>query len=796
MGSIDIVKFITLLLPFFSFPLYSQTINIKGSVKDAQTKENLIGATVQQLGQNLGGVANNFGVYHLTLQHDDTLKITIRSMGYQTSTKYLTLDRDTIIDFFLNPEVTTLGEVEIYGNSDYSSGRNTNTVTLPLEKMKELPAFVGEVDIIKAFQFMPGIQVGKEGTSGLFIRGGSPDQNLVLLDDVPLYAVNHIGGFFSIFDPNALKSVQLLKGGFPARYGGRLSSVLDVRLKEGNKQEHKNVLDIGLLSLRYAHEGPIKRDTSSFLFSIRRANLDLYAGIASLLSSNGLSRAGYTFYDINAKYHHKISGKDQVYVSFYGGLDRSFYRQKDAETNNAGNFQYQGKSIVQWGNLMGSFRWSHIYNKNLFSNLTLAYTSYHYFKNVEGKRIDKAGDGALDISKIDFRSHVRDWIAKIDYEYFPNSKSILRFGGSITSHDFNPGRIKSLQKGENITSLDTLYGSQMQQGVELVAYIEDQVQITDEFNINAGVNISSYYSRNETYLNPQPRILATYKVADGFLLNTSFSKMVQYLHLLSNTGTGIPIDLWVPVTDKVKPQSSWMYSIGSSKELVKDKSIHIIVDIYYKNFHNLIEFSEGSSFIGGASDWQDKVEGKGQGRAMGLELLLEKKAGRTSGWVSYTLSKNERRFENINNNKYFPYRYDRRHNFSMVAIHRFNPKVSSSATWQYASGDAITLTEGQYELYAYDLDSENEIGFNYFPAHLYSSRNGYRVQAFHRLDIGLNFFKESKKHTRIFRVGVYNVYNRLNPYYLYFARDGGKNKLYKISLFPIMPSFSWTWEFK
>ncbi|MDQ3394980.1 MAG: TonB-dependent receptor, partial [Bacteroidota bacterium] len=541
-------------------PLKAQIINIKGSIKDSHSKENLIGATLQQQGRVNGGVTNNYGVYHMVLQYEDSIMITVRSIGYRPLTTSLVIKKDTVIDFLLDAEATTLDNVEVFAYKNNIRGRNTNIVTLPLERMKEMPALVGEVDIIKSFQFMPGIQGGKEGTSGLFVRGGSPDQNLILLDDVPIYSVNHIGGFFSVFDPNALKSVQLLKGSFPARYGGRLSSVLDVRLKEGNKQEHKNVLDVGLLSVRYAHEGPVKKDTSSFLFSIRRANLDIFSGIASLLATNGLFRAGYTFYDVNTKYHHIISDKDQVYLSFYGGFDRSFFRQKDSEINNDTGFKYKAKNIEQWGNLLGSFRWSHMYGKNMFSNVTLATTNYHYYNKVDIQRISKSDNNPLDVLQMDFRSYVKDLIAKIDFEYFPNAKNVTRFGSSFTHHDFNPGSISSFQKGLDITTIDTLYGSQKQRGLEWQAYVENEVHITNALSVNGGVHFASYLSGEKVYINPQPRILTSYKINNGFFLNASLSKMVQYLHLLSNPGTGVPIDLWVPVTGRIKPQSSWMYS--------------------------------------------------------------------------------------------------------------------------------------------------------------------------------------------------------------------------------------------
>lgn len=782
MRSIAIVFFQCL---FFG-SVYCQTIS--GYIRDATSKEPLIGAIVSAEGTTEFVITNKQGYFHLETSGSITLLL-IRHIGYKETVVPVSKNQQELT-VLMEDEPIQLESLEVTGTRESDQ---PNIDILDIQTMKELPTIMGEVDVMRSFQHLPGIMRGQEGTSGLYVRGGSPDQNLILLDDVPLYYVNHIGGFFSTFDPNAVKSARLIKGGFPAKYGGRLSSILDVTLKEGNKTEHRSILDIGLLSARYSHEGPIKKDKSSFLFSVRRSNLDLYSGAASLISSGGKFRAGYTFYDINTKYHHHYGNGNDLYISFYRGFDTSFSRNK-TESGKPEKILFDSNNLSRWGSTVGSIKWTKKLAPKLLSNSRISSNVYTYKIISESSRENKASGATLEFNNSNFISRISDVSASFDVEWFTSSRVTTRAGTSWVLHEFQPGKFEREQKltGQNPTQ--SAFGSESETVNEFNTFSEVEYKnLNNSLTIIAGVHLGSFHLSDKSYSSLQPRSLIIYEASDRLKLNASYGRMTQFLHLLSNSGSGLPVDLWVPSTKTVKPQNAHTSSIGAE---FSENNWVFSADIFYKKMSDLIEFKDGASFFSQEGTWEDNVEIGGRGFARGLETQINKSWANNKISVAYTWSKNQRRFNEINEGNLFPYRYDRRHGVSILLQKFLTVNRTLSATWEFFSGEAITITSNQYDIHTYGLIAGSRLGFDVFDAHQYSSRNGFRLPAYHRLDIGYNIKKKIRRGTRTLRLGVYNAYNRKNPYFVFFDRnDQGEIQLYKASVFPIIPSVSWTIEF-
>ena len=786
----DIIKIISFIITFLLCQITTaQTYTLSGFVQDAKTGESLIGVDIYNSDTYEGTVTNNYGFYSLSLNLNktDTAHLHISYVGYEKQDTILVLNKNQQINFSLlqNNMLNEIIIQEKYKNIERKT--EMSTIEIPLNQINNLPSLTGETDIMRVFQLMPGIQSGKEGRSSIYVRGGSPDQNLILLDGVPLYYVSHIGGFVSVFEPSALKSVKLIKGGFPARYGGRLSSVVDIIMKEGNKEKLRGEYTLGILSSKILLEGPVKNSKSSFLFSLRRCNIDIITIPISWFNSNGESFAGYTFYDINAKYNHTISKKNKIYFSFYSGRDKLFIKSHGSiSIPNLVEYKYRYKNIVSWGNIMGTVRFNHIYNSKLFSNTTLSYTRFNYQTKLSYKQKGTKTDSLNEHDIDTFNSGVQDIIAKIDYDFYPNTKNSIKFGTSATYHIFTPGIIAFKQTA----IIDTSYGSNIINAIENNLYFEDELKISKKITSNIGLHSSLYNVQKSFFYTLQPRIMFNYLIKNNLSIKISYANMQQYIHLLSNSGAGLPTDLWMPATKKAKPEKSQQFAIGIAHTLPFKEQIELTIESYYKTMTNLIEFKEGASCFSGGNDWQKKIETNGKGTAYGIELLLQKKEGKTTGWISYTLSKSERVFKTLNNGIPFPYKYDRRHNISIVINHRFNKNIDLSATWVYETGNAITLAVYQYNLINYELEDNK---FN--NVHVYNGRNSSRMPAYHRLDIGVSFKKQKRKGIRKWNLSVYNVYNNKNPYFLYYKYKKKGVNLYGLSLFPIIPSVSYSFKF-
>lgn len=792
--------FTAVLILLSQMSIFSQKHTISGYVENAESGEKLAGAVIYiSDASNLGTMANTYGFYSLTIP-DNKIKLTASYIGYATKTVEFNLSEDTLINFSLEA-ANEIEEVEIYGNKTEAEKTEMGKIDISVKTIKTIPALLGEVDVLKAIQLLPGIQSGTEGTSGFYVRGGGPDQNLILIDGVPVYNANHLFGFFSIFNADAISDVSITKGGFPARYGGRLSSVLDIRMKEGNMKKITGTVSIGLISSKFMLEGPIIKDKTSFLISARRTYIDVLTWPLQELYANNKesgfeSKSGYYFWDINAKVNHKFSDKDRIYLSVYTGKDKAYAEMKDDWQEYTDEFN----SNLYWGNITSAFRWNHILGRKLFANTTLTYSRYKFGIDL-GEISTNTITNEFEEFAFGYYSGIEDYAAKIDFDYNPSPNHNIKFGANYIYHTFSPG-IQAFKFESDITDsqVDTTFGNSDIYANEYFVYIEDELKVFKNLKANIGVHYSGFYVSDTLYQSYQPRISARYLITRNWSVKAAYTEMTQYLHLLTNTSIGMPTDLWIPVTDNIKPQKSTQYAFGSAYSF---KGFDISIEGYYKTMSNMIEYKEGASFFGGFEEdgdsertWENKVETDGEGTSYGIEILIKKNIGKTTGWIGYTLSKTDRQFSNVSFGEPFPYTYDRRHDVGIVITHKFNDRIDIGATWVYGTGNAVTLALERYQAlspvstyYGIEIFDDQTVD------HI-DERNNLRMPSYHRLDLGVNFRKQKKRGKRTWSVGAYNVYNRKNPFFLRFGReDNGDRALFQYSLFPIIPSISYRFDF-
>ncbi len=780
-----------LVLLLSSFYLQAQErYTISGYVEDIDNSEKLIAATVYVVGETKGTNTNVYGFYSLTLPAD-SVYLAVSYVGYQTQYFRIDLKEDVTLNIQMGVESMEVVEVSAERQDRIEDKTQMSEVSIPIQQIKKLPALLGEVDVLKTLQLMPGVQSGGEGTSGLYVRGGSPDQVLMLLDGAPVYNASHLFGFFSVFNADAINNISLIKGGFPARYGGRLSSVLEINMKEGNMKKFKANGTIGLLASKLTLEGPIVKDKTSFLISGRRTYIDLLAQPFIKASQNDEDfsvSGGYYFYDGNIKLNHKFSDKDRLYLSFYGGNDK-FYADTEEKYQ---DFESEYGFGLDWGNLTGTLRYNHMFSNKLFSNIAMTYSRYQFDTGLNIAEKDLIREEEIQwIAK--YKSGIEDYAGKVDFDFVPNPSHYVKFGASATHHTFRPGAINFKLDTDNQTELDTTVGSVNVGSWDMTAYVEDDLSIGKNFKANIGVHFSTFLVEKEPYYSVQPRLGMKYMLPKSYALKASFATMYQYLHLLTNEGIGLPTDLWLPSTKQIKPESSWQAALGVAKTF--DDKFEVSVEGYYKEMKNLISYKEGANFFG-FGDWQDKVE-IGEGYSYGVEVFAQKKFGKTTGWAGYTLSWSNRKFNNINGEEWYPFKYDRRHDISLVFMHEFGPKIQISATWVYGTGNAITLPEYSY-FTAYPSDYWNEPGvIGGETTSSPKSKNSFRMNSYHRADIGVDFVKKKKRYERKFTIGFYNLYNRRNPFFIYETYDFNTDQdvFKQLSLFPILPSFSYSFKF-
>lgn len=759
---------------------------LSGRIEDGSSGEQLIGVTVTAPYHKKGTLTNNFGYYSLTLPAD-TATISISYLGYATLDTLIHMSGQPVINFRLKPHSgKELETVTINSNKDQEI-QNTSQmgkITIPIAQIQSLPKFFGEADVMKALQTLPGVQQGSEGTSALLVRGGTADQNLILLDGAPLYNPSHLLGVFSAFNTNAIKNVELYKGAFPARFGGRLSSVIDLAMKDGNMHQVHGNFSLGLLASQLTVEGPIKKGKTSFIVSGRRTYHDLYAAPVIKNVDKTVKRFALYFYDLNAKIHHRFSDQDHLYLSGYMGGDK--LRLKTLEEG--GNSTSASDNTIQWGNMSGTLRWNHIFSSKLFLNTTLVASRYKFSTKIGSEDVF---DGKTSRYDLDISSGIVDYTGKADINYQPSAAHSIRVGASYTYHTFNPGS-NFYQETFNSVPVSGMDINNRINSTELDVYAEDDWELTDKLKANIGLHGSAFRVEDTWYTSLQPRLSARYLLPGDWALKAAYARMTQYMHLLASNSISLPTDLWVPATKNIRPQQADQVSLGVARNILNN-TLEFSIEGYYKKMDHIIEYKEGSSYllVGGDDGWEDKVT-SGKGESYGAELFVQKKTGKLTGWVGYTLAWANRTLPDINFGKTFPYKYDRRHTLNMVAVYKWKPGIELSGAFIYQSAAPFTLPTMQFEG-ATGSGMQNGYGsLEYIPA-----RNNIRIQNTHRLDVGISFIKEKKNgRIRTWNISVYNVYNRKNLFF--YEVDGYNNNKVDISgysLLPIMPSVSYSLKF-
>lgn len=788
---------------------YAQKYTISGYVTDALSGEKLIGASVYDANTYKGVSTNSYGFY--SFSSSKTLLLNVSYVGFAPYSVQIELLADTLMNIELSPSAP-IEEIVVQGSqTNEVRTSQMSVIDLPMKTANKLPVIFGEADIVKTLQLLPGVQSGGEAASGMYVRGGGADQNLVLLDGVPVYNANHLFGFFSVFNSDAIQSVKLTKGAFPARYGGRLSSVLDISMKEGNEQKLGGTASIGLISSKFMINGPVNERTS-FLVSARRTYADALAipYLMKVEKDKGYDkyRTGYYFYDINAKINYKFNEKHRIYLSTYTGKDKHHNLKKESgekiifDDINVDEWPHldtirwvrTADDEMWWSNVTAALRWNYVISNKLFVNTTATY-SWYKMENAEGSVYN------AEISEMQYNSHIEDVGIKLDFDYYPTLNHSVKFGFQETYHIFNPGVM-----ARYYTNADSIGGNTVknnkQYAHEMAAYLEDDVNIGNRLKANIGIRWSGFKVGTEFYNAFEPRLSARFLLTDKWSIKGAYAEMNQYVNLLVNSNIGLPFDLWVPATENIVPQESKQISFGSVYAI--NNKLDFSIESFHKYMGSLIEYKEGASFLSTGSDWQNKVA-QGKGWSYGLELLLMKRLNKTTGWVGYTWSKSERQFdkkgEEISFGKVFPYKYDRRHDASIVVSHEINDQIDISCAWVYGTGNAATLAYIAYpsaDQQPHTPQQGAEIDSPYHPNIDYiESRNNFRMPAYHRLDGSINFKKEKKWGQRIWNISIYNIYNRQNPFMVDWDADPmtGKKKLMQYSLFQMIPSVSYKIEF-
>ncbi len=766
-----------------SILLSQDKFTLNGYIKDSLSGETLIGANLNIHSEGKGIVSNQYGFYSITLKKG-TYTVLCSFVGYQSKEITVGLSNNLQQNILLLPNAAVIDNVTVTGKKRDNNVKaaQMGKFELSVNTAKALPAFLGEVDILKTLQLLPGVRNAGEGNAGFYVRGGGPDQNLILLDDAVVYNTGHLFGFFSVFNSDAIKNVTLIKGGMPAQYGGRLSSVVDIAMKEGNQNKTQIDAGIGLIASRFSIQGPLKKNKASYMISARRTYID--ALVKPFISkSSAYYGSGYYFYDLNAKMNYQFSEKDRLYLSGYLGRDKF----------NFNNSQRSFKTEIPWGNSTATLRWNHIFNKKLFANTTLVYNDYKF-----------SLDGTQNNFHLNLSSGIKDLTAKTDVDFYPSPEHKIKFGVQYTFHTFLP----NVLSGNQDSVVFTPNNATKKFANEVALYLQDDWELSKKIKLNVGLRYSmfqqvgryTYYQRDangnktdsvqygsgqnvKTYGGFEPRATLRYELNDNESFKAAVSRNMQYIHLVTNAGSTLPTDLWVPSTLRVKPQISWQYALGYFRNF-KEGMFETSVEVYYKTMENQIEYKEG--YTPSLKDpEEDFVFGKGW--SYGSEFFINKVKGRFTGWIGYTLSWTWRRFPDLNNGEKYPSRYDRRHDLSVVGSYELTKKWKLSSIFVYGTGNATSLPERFYFISGV-LTQE------------YSRINAYRMNDYHRLDISATYTptpKKVRKYTANWVFSIYNVYSRLNPYFIYYDQEGSaaaggiKVTAKQVSLFPIIPSVTW-----
>ena len=777
-----------LLLTFFTGAFAQEKFTLNGYIKDSLSGETLIGANIAVKEEGRGVTTNQYGFFSLTLARGK-YDLLVSYVGYQPRLISIDFDGNKTLNLFLSQGLSDLNNVTVVGRKRESNVKSAQMgkVDLSITTIKSLPSFLGEVDILKALQLLPGVRNAGEGNSGFYVRGGGPDQNLILLDDAVVYNTGHLFGFFSVFNSDAIKSLSLIKGGMPPQYGGRLSSVIDIAMKDGNMNKTEVDAGIGLIASRLAIQGPIKKDKASYMISARRTYIDALTK-PFIGKDNSFRGSGYYFYDLNAKVNYIFSEKDRIYLSGYFGRDKFDFN----------NGKRSFKVNIPWGNSTATLRWNHIFNKKLFANTSLVYNDYKFEFN-----------GLQNDFNINLSSGIKDLNAKTDFDFYATPEHKLKFGAQYTFHTFLPSVVSGSQDTVEFQPANV----QRKYANEYAIYIQDDWDVSRSIKVNYGVRYSHFqqvgrytayttdadgnktdstqYGPGETvktYGGLEPRFTVRYAINDVSSFKAGITRNLQYIHLVTNAGSTLPTDIWVPSTYRVKPQIGWQYAAGYFRNF-NNNMFETSVEVYYKTMQNQIEYREGYTPNTLKDPEEDFVFGKGW--SYGAEFFVNKVKGRLTGWVGYTLSYTWRRFPLLNDGEKYPSRYDRRHDLSVVGTYQLSSKWKLSSVFVFGTGNAISLPE---RFYFVDGTLTQE----------YSRINAYRMKPYHRLDVAATYTpvqKKKRKYTGNWVFSIYNLYSRANPYFYYFDQEGSATqgtltiKSKQVSLFPVIPSVTWNVKF-
>lgn len=797
---------------------FGQNFSISGTIKDAKNGETVAGAVVFLKEINKAASSNQYGFFSLTAPKNK-YTLVFSYLGYKSITQEIVLDKNISLSIAFSSDENNLDEVEVTtkGGNDNVKNTQMGTVSLDMTEIKKIPAFMGEVDILKTIQLLPGVKNAGDGNTGFYVRGGGPDQNLILLDEAPIYNASHLMGFFSVFNGDAIKNVNLIKGGMPAQYGGRLSSVLDIQMKDGNNQNFEVDGGIGVIASRITLQGPIIKNKCSFIVSGRRTYVDVLA--KPFIEKSDFKGTSYHFYDLNGKINYIINDKNRVFLSGYFGRDKFLFKSDED------NFSTK----IPWGNASASLRWNHIFSSKLFANAALIFTNYDFSFIASDQDFEAT-----------IKSGITDYTAKYDLNYFPNSRHTLKAGFNYIFHTFVPTSV-SAKQGSTVFDLGKtikLYAH------DAAVYISDDWDITQKIKLNAGLRFGNFtqvgpfnryvkdftgkvvdtvsYSQGEVVANYnglEPRISARYSLNPSSSLKAAYTRNFQYIHLATISSVSLPTDVWMPCTELIKPQESNQYAIGYFKNF-KENKFETSVEAYYKTMSNQIEYKEGAQPSDNVFDNPDNAFTYGKGWAYGAEFFVKKRTGKFTGWIGYTLSWTWRQFTEINYGQKFLAKYDRRHDASVVITYDPNKRWNFGMVWVYGTGNRGTLPNG---FFIYEGSLSNDYGL----------RNSYQFIPYHRMDVNISYtpnrskklekrrkvlvekYKQEGKDTsnivltkkcfrnfsNSFTLSVFNVYNRYNPYFIYLTRRGDFTNgsltvgARQVSLFPILPSLTWNFKF-
>lgn len=755
---------------------------VSGYVRDSTSGETLLGANVVARGLTIGTATNSYGFFSFRIpQGVDTIEVSY--VGYAPRRLVVAQIPDSVITVYLRPDAT-IAEVLVEGQQHHEGSRSARmgTVSIPKRAMLEAPMLLGERDVMRVVQLMPGVQKGREGTSGLYVRGGGAGQNLIILDDAPVYNAHHLLGFFSLFNGQAIKSIELVKGGFPARYGGRLASVLDIVMDDGNLREYHGSVGVGFVAANASVQGPIVKDKASFLVTARRTYIDALLRPFMSLSTGVPS---LYFYDFTAKVNWQVNPRDRLYLSGYFGRDKFGLREKD-DNNSESEFG------LWWGNATGTLRWNHVFSPSLFMNATGIYSLYRFSVYAD---LRFAGEHFWQR----FYSGIQNGGVKIDFQWQPHAWHTVRFGGAALGYQFTPSAVEARSEmlGQDTRDRVHVYSA------ENALYVEDDMRLWGWGRLNAGFRLSHYATKNLNRVSVEPRLSTSIYLTDRLSAKASFAMMTQHLHMLMRTGFGLPTDLWVPATRKLPPQRSWIVAAGLTQDLPWNLTASL--EGYYKRSRGVLHYREGAGYFSPgdalgstAGFWENRVV-RGSSWSAGVEFLLQRRVGNLNGWIGYTLSWTRMQFSEINNGRSFWAGHDRRHDVAVVLMYHINSHWRVSGTWVYGTGNAFTLPVALYDGAGLPLSKHHSTR----RIMEYGEYNGMRMGAYHRMDVGVQWVKQKRYYERVVSFDIYNVYNRKNPFFylLDTQRTSADGKLQervqvkKASLFPIIPSVSITFNF-